>query len=215
MTPLYENQYIGAFIYALGVVSGKEDQFPASLNLFQQTPLDKKIGDLFGNWNGRNFIIEFKRFEKDILSELKKPARGKLIKILKDQDSRDGFWSISNKGHFICYGKENLRKDAIDLVFRSYVSLAGHVSEETNKISRLKGFISQIISNQIGMTQNELVQYLKILDRITPGASGFSGLIVNIDKNGMPNLIRFDNPRILDQKINQKISRNQSRGISM
>ncbi|MBL3657293.1 hypothetical protein [Fulvivirga sediminis] len=145
MTHLYENQYIGAFIYTLGVEGGKEGKFPASINLIQQTPLDKKIGDLFGNWNGRNF-----------------------------------FWSISSKGHFICYGKESIRKDTVELIFRNYVSLAGHISDPDtiNNVFGLEAFIFKMIKSQIGMNQYQMIQYLKVLDRITTGASDFSGLIV-------------------------------------
>lgn len=41
----YENQLLGAFIYALGYESGRTGK-PLPVNLFQQTPLDGTFGDL-------------------------------------------------------------------------------------------------------------------------------------------------------------------------
>ncbi|HEX9715139.1 MAG TPA: hypothetical protein VGA28_05560, partial [Desulfurivibrionaceae bacterium] len=58
---LYENQYIGAFIYALGLYAGitKGKEALNALSLMQQTPLDTQLGDLFAAWGGRNFLFEF------------------------------------------------------------------------------------------------------------------------------------------------------------
>ena len=60
--PLYENIYIGAFIYALGVISGQRgESHTNAFSLIQQTPDDRSLADLFARWEGGNFIIEFKR----------------------------------------------------------------------------------------------------------------------------------------------------------
>ena len=61
----YENQYIGVFIYSLGILAGRKTlPIEDSVNLLQQTPAGKTFGDLLMQWQGKNFIIEFKRNEK-------------------------------------------------------------------------------------------------------------------------------------------------------
>ena len=43
----YENVIIGNFIYGLGLVMGKNPrQIDSCVNLLQQTPLDKVLGDV-------------------------------------------------------------------------------------------------------------------------------------------------------------------------
>lgn len=63
---LYENVVIGTFLYALGfAVSARVGLRapPAVINLLQQTPTDRQLADLFMEFPGCLFLIEFKRFE--------------------------------------------------------------------------------------------------------------------------------------------------------
>ena len=70
----YENIYIGNFIYSLGYLSAKfnESSEDAGVHLIQQTPNDKKWADLLTRWQGKFFILEFKREEIGCKQELRK-----------------------------------------------------------------------------------------------------------------------------------------------
>lgn len=57
---VYENQLIGAFIFAMGYVAGQRGYKNMVLNLHQQTPLDSIYGDLFAG-DAKCVAIEFKR----------------------------------------------------------------------------------------------------------------------------------------------------------
>lgn len=60
---LYENVVIGNFLYGLGFALGsqlKSGQLPSMVNLLQQTPDDKRLGDLLMAFPGTVRLIEFK-----------------------------------------------------------------------------------------------------------------------------------------------------------
>lgn len=60
---LYENVVIGNFLYGLGVSVGAQlgsNVLPASVNLLQQTPEDKALGDVLLSFPGTLRLIEFK-----------------------------------------------------------------------------------------------------------------------------------------------------------
>ena len=60
---LYENVVIGNFLYGLGFALGSQlrsGQLPSMVNLLQQTPDDKRLGDLLMAFPGTVRLIEFK-----------------------------------------------------------------------------------------------------------------------------------------------------------
>lgn len=73
---VYENVLSSSFIYSLGAIAGKNSEpneiLQDSINFFQQTPTDQRIGDLLANWGGKNFIVEFKRTIGQVSEELGK-----------------------------------------------------------------------------------------------------------------------------------------------
>lgn len=94
----YENQLLGAFIYALGYEAGRNQQ-SVPVNLFQQTPLDSCLGDLIVG-GARCLAIEFKRRRSDLRSERNKWRAdfGKWI------NERPELINTSCKSHFVCFG---------------------------------------------------------------------------------------------------------------
>lgn len=98
---IYENQFIGSFIYSMGVITGKRElPVTDSINLLQQTPGDRIIGDLFTKWQGRNFIVEFKRNVNGLTTEIKKPMKQMLLENLNSMKYIEER-VLSNKCHFI------------------------------------------------------------------------------------------------------------------
>ena len=105
---LYENIIIGNFLYALGWKIGASNQmnFSSSVNLLQQTPCDKGMGDLLLEFPGIVRLIEFKDAKA---SKTKEQVKQKMIrmglsnlrleeqKMLMDQVSRRIHWYIETE----------------------------------------------------------------------------------------------------------------------
>lgn len=70
---LYENVVIGNFLYTLGLNIGLEkSSAPAIINLLQQTPSDKILGDLLLEFTGVVRLIEFKNKKTSLTKEKNK-----------------------------------------------------------------------------------------------------------------------------------------------
>lgn len=97
----YENQLLGAFIYALGYESGRTGK-PLPVNLFQQTPLDGTFGDLVA---GADWCValEFKRSWQAARSERSKWPSANLQRYLEDKHMQD----IARRAHFLCFGAKD------------------------------------------------------------------------------------------------------------
>ncbi|NOZ36034.1 MAG: hypothetical protein GXO80_12145 [Chlorobi bacterium] len=149
----YENIYIGAFIYTMGYIAGKGRLKDISLNLYQQTPKDKILADLFANWGGKNFLIEFKRSKKQIKNELKKENKNKYIRYLNNEAEQE-IKNISKKGHFLCFPVFE------ELQFSVYMNINNPVIKSWN----IEVFVKTINCNNgnIGLSFNEFKEYLNI-----------------------------------------------------
>jgi len=110
----YENQLLGAFIYALGYEGGRQGR-TLPVNLFQQTPLDRSLGDVVLGAQ-RCMAIEFKRRQADIRGERKKWKPGFPEALMDISDWRH----TSLLGHFICFGEHAATR--VDLHFAQYLS---------------------------------------------------------------------------------------------
>jgi hypothetical protein len=104
----YENQLIGAFVYALGYEGGRRQAGPMSVNLWQQTPLDAVFNDLIVGAD-TCLIIEFKRTSKALKTERGKwpaPALDRLLAV-------PGVQRFCEAAHFVVYGAT--AADGVDL----------------------------------------------------------------------------------------------------
>lgn len=95
---IYENIVIGNFLYTLGWSIGKERKYvPSVINLLQQTPEDKLMGDVLLEYPGVVRLIEFKNKKSSIKKEKRK--LGMIEKSLSDNKrmielSRSVHWYI-------------------------------------------------------------------------------------------------------------------------
>src|SRR5690606_8313874 len=98
------NIYIGNFIFAMGFYAAqtKDKLSNKAVQLVQQTPDECLLNDLFLNWEGKNYIFEFKRNLEKINTELDKPAKVLLNEALNSVHFEKEL-SLSNKGHFLGY----------------------------------------------------------------------------------------------------------------
>lgn len=156
----YENQILGAFVYALGVESGKQGKF-LPVNLFQQTPLDGTFGDLVA---GADWCLafEFKREKATVESEVAKWSEAGLQAFKNDKR----LMVASSRAHVLCFSCPAM--DGIDLFYCSYSSALGltkFVERSCNNLItglvRLAGDPDGI--KKIGLPPAQLEAYLRKL----------------------------------------------------
>lgn len=189
---LYENQYIGAFIYSLGLYAGikKGEHAINAISLMQQTPLDTSYSDLFVGWEGRSFIFEFKRYEEYARKEYEKQIKSNLIQAI---NSNPEIKQLADKSHFICYPFSSLTEAG--LCIQQYSTVVNNKSQKAARRFQLNSTIIDFIDNpKGGLTIEEMQTYCNFM--ISNGghsSQDMSGLIVNIDKDGKINFIEYDN----------------------
>jgi len=205
MSKIYENIFIGNFIFACGKYSGFREQ-NSSVNLYQQTPYDKSIGDLMLSNNSRTIIIEFKRDEVDLITELNKPHRKSFLTNLEDivkHSDSNYLENISYKAHFLAFPDNSFQ-----LKFCSYFRYYSNRRESV--FYNLESFIKEFYDSEekerlhlfdffnkppeIGVTTNEFYDYLKFMnsDSNNDTAGSIGGLMLTISKNKEMLLVPFE-----------------------
>ncbi|MDX4060217.1 hypothetical protein Q6A89_06785 [Aliarcobacter skirrowii] len=188
---LYENVIIGNFLYGLGLDIGIKiglddgtETLPSIINLLQQTPADKELGDMLLEFPGVVRVLEFKNAKNPSNKEKKRVE--KLEKALKDNErmqyvSRQMHWYIETEPfEEICVNKIVPYLDVYN----------GTMGMET-----LESFIKSIsieVNNPIsGITHEEQKHYLSLISTCQgSGAIGTGGLIVSVSKEGI-NYVEF------------------------
>ncbi|SEK06033.1 hypothetical protein [Paraburkholderia diazotrophica] len=102
----YENIVIGNFLYSLGLTVGQlsgKDVRPMCINLLQQSPMDRPLGDVLVENAGITRLIEFKREQNESVKEETK--RLKLSRALQG-DSR--MQSVSREIHWYIETSESV-----------------------------------------------------------------------------------------------------------
>ena len=97
---LYENVIIGNFLYTLGLNIGINKELPkySSINLLQQTPADKALGDVLLEFPGVVRLIEFKNKKSD---KEKEKTRLKLLEMaLSGEDKMIDISRLPHKKHY-------------------------------------------------------------------------------------------------------------------
>jgi hypothetical protein len=190
MNKIYENVFIGSFIYSLGFKAGTQHPqgniHPVSINLFQQTPTDRLIGDLFGSLSGRNFIVEFKA--TNYLDEKEEEKQFALIKAIAKVPA---LGDLSRAAHFFA-GGITMEKDEATLNFCSYIEAGGEP-----KVHSLNAFCEGIFAGKIqyknegvtypiGVNGEDIKLYLQLLAELYRGdrRSSSGGLIINASNDG-------------------------------
>lgn len=187
---IYENVIIGNFLYGLGVDVGlkvgldKETKYPALINLLQQTPSDKLLGDMVVEFPGIVRVLEFKN--KDNPSDKEQIRVKALNDALKGQKriqeiSRELHWYIETKPfEQICANKIVPYLDAYNGTPSQYI---------------LEEFISSITKEMLKststVTHEEQKAYLDLIAKCQNGSGsgsgkvGTGGLIVSVSNKGI------------------------------
>ena len=98
---LYENTFIGSFLYGLGIevgTSSQERPLVTGVDLLQQTPLDQSLADLLIKAPDYVSIIEFKRRENRSDKEANK--KNWLRRVINASGREEQIAAISRAMHF-------------------------------------------------------------------------------------------------------------------
>lgn len=183
---LYENVIIGNFLYGLGLSIGikiglenENRNIPSIVNLLQQTPADKELGDMLLEFPGVVRVLEFKNANNPSKKEEKRVS--KLEKVLKNNErmqyvSREIHWYIETEPFDgICANKIVPYLDAFN---------------GTIGLNDLEKFI-EVISDEVdipqsSITREEQKKYLSLISTCQgSGKIGTGGLIVSVSKEGI------------------------------
>lgn len=196
MNKIYENIYIGNFIFACGKYAGFTEG-KSSVNLYQQTPTDKYIGDLMMTNNAIHFILEFKKSEADIITELNKPNRINLEKNMTAYDNLNELSpirNISKKAHFLAFPDKGFQ-----LNFCSYYNY--FYSSMKNEYYNFNSFLSEFYDYEkqnakfdfdlledgpkVGVNTDDFIRYINFLnqDNNSDVSGSIRGLIISITKD--------------------------------
>ena len=204
MHKIYENIYIGKFIFLLGVVSERQrlassKELNISIDLYQQTPADPKIGDFFSSLDGRNLIIEFKK-DSDSIDSKELGKQDALLESLKEKND-NVLHKLSYYSHFLGIGENDGGKSA-GVKFRSYLPYKDfkHVSfpmldfiDRYCKGDNVDFLIKdgKAIQSHIGCDGNRFNEYLELLASLykSDRSASTGGLIVNISEEGNINCL--------------------------
>jgi len=172
VTSAYENQLLGAFIYALGYECGRLGRH-IPVNLFQQTPLDGTFGDLVA---GADWCValEFKRNWRSAQSELAKWPRAQLDQVLGDKGLRE----IARRAHFLCFGARDHDQVTIGIV--RYLSFLRDPEGSKIQATRSAAMVHLLVNttgltkdaSPIGVSPKALEEYLRRLSAIRKATGG-------------------------------------------
>lgn len=217
----YENVLASNFMYTLGIISGKRhyqnDIIRGSMNFFQQTPGDRILGDLLAEWEGKSFLVEFKRTIKEVPREFEK--KHQLIKAI---DADEEISDISKRVHFLGYGSHEATGSELiltDIYFDEYISLLrpDESLDDINEGWTFNQFINDLLTNEnVGLTSKEkLSKYIDFLNenetkKVAEGkrssASGSTGLLVSVKSEKEVVMISYNSITELSHLYKQTIN---------
>ncbi len=219
----YENIYISSFIYSFGYIAGKKNfDSPAAFSLYQQTPKDKPLCDLFASLGGKNLILEFKREYKLVETELAKPQR---VDLLNQINNNPELKELSDRIHFLGFPHED------EMLLMNYSSL--NLQKQNRKAIRLIDFINHVIEREgLGVNYVELSKYMKVLNKCYTDADSStssggknklnaeqeitnSGLVFNFSQEGELTFYSFHNELEMVYMMDLALSRDLSRKIEI
>ena len=191
LNPPFETAYIGSVLFTLGFLSGKQPDAKLSNKAvcqLQQKPYDTLLGELFTAWQGRNFLIEFKRAQSEVTRELYKPDRRRLLATLAHPEHK-AMRELASRLHFLGFGAQDDNGQR-DLGFIPY-ALIPEFRSGVCDIMLLNHFCLKLLRSgkdaTLGGTAAELQAYLDFMEdeELIGEATGFSGFIINISDSGI------------------------------
>lgn len=179
---LYENVVIGNFLYGLGHSIGsttKEKRQLSVINLLQQTPADKELGDMLLEFPGVVRLIEFKN-RTSLLTKEKDRCKQLSLQIGDSKElqqiSRDIHWYVETEPFKeLCLNNINPYLDAF----------SGNESAHTIE-SFIESITQSVIDPENKIPSSKLEAYLALVSTCQgEGDIGTGGLIVSVGEEGV------------------------------
>lgn len=179
---IYENVIIGNFLYGLGYSIGTSTHDKNQLsviNLLQQTPADKELGDMLLEFPGVVRLIEFKNGSSNLKKE-KKRCEQLTIAIGNNYKAK----IISREIHWY------VETTPFDKICLNNIKPYLDAFSDTASMHTLESFIYDITSSVINpnliIPSNDLEAYLSLVSTCQgSGNIGTGGLVVSISKQGI------------------------------
>jgi hypothetical protein len=189
---LYENVVIGNFLYGLGLSMGAKlssSNSPSIINLLQQTPVDKKLGDVLLEFPGVVKLLEFKQLSN---KSNKEAAKHRIIKDVIYHD--ESLVEISQSVHWFVESSPH-KKTFISRIVPYLNTYPDKVADKYPKqksqtvYDSLEEFIQQIVEEVTNegkrFTFEELSKYiLSIATCQSKGEGGAGGLVILVNSEG-------------------------------
>ena len=178
-------------------MGGRSDakELPLSVNLLQQTPLDRGAGDVLVRGARVMRLLEFKRLANDSDKEAAKLIH--LQRALSDETNAD-LIPVSREVHWFI-GSRN--QDTLDLRIVPYLDF----QDMNVRGPDLRGFIDAMVSEAAHSTSDKSAtfsRYLQVVAQSQGSIKGSSGgLIVSIDDSGTVNYAVVEDLRELGLKL--------------
>jgi len=179
---IYENITIGNFLFTLGyTIRSKQNStsLTASINLLQQTPADKFLGDVLLDFTGVVRLLEFKAQGANMSKERGKHA------VLEIAVQARGLEPISREVHW--YVETKATQESLRLRTVPYLDAFPRPREE--KVQSLEDLVQSIASDVVGQhkpyTAAQIREYLLCV-RTANGTSsvGTGGLLILAEPTG-------------------------------
>jgi hypothetical protein len=207
----YENLHAANFFISIGYYLKEINyEYPFSFNFYGNVPkYDQTIGDLLGGLAGIFFIIEFKRAESSLKSELEKPQRRLLLEKLKENKNLQ---SISITSHLFCF--PGIANSKSDYHFARYATLFNIEKIKKYNIVGVPSFIDSLLKGDIGCSFADMEQYIELMKSCVKDDNfSASGLLINYDKKNGFSYVEFNNLNFLNKKISVKKALNLKKDI--
>ena len=188
----FENIAIGNFLYGLGLglgVRAGTSAPGACVNLLQQTPLDRPLGDVLLEFPGTTRLLEFKRRSADMTKE-----HNKHFVLNAALRRRSDLRRISEQIHWYI----EIVPSADAFVARPYLKLRDRGSTGLDFTGLLDGLIASALSSACGQPTELLLEYLEAVGTFAGGHTGTSsGMLLHVGSSGGVRYVMVDDIRDL------------------
>ncbi len=195
---IYENIYIGKFIFQLGVATGirKMYNLKTSVNLFQQNPADTILGDLVSAVKNKFILVEFKKDHSKDIKEINKAKKiSDALSEIPNQDEQDKIKRISNSCHFLGVGEID-KNNYLKINFYKYLSYFLKPKERRGE-SLIDNFLLTYLDDKktsIGVGGERFNQYVDFLKKNIETKRGGSTacILMSVNEKGETTAIAYE-----------------------
>lgn len=179
---LYENIIIGNFLYGLGFSLGRTfgtNSPPSVINLLQQTPADKTLGDLLVEYPGVVRLIEFKN-----KSSSKTKEKSKIEILDKAIGGQKELRKVSHDIHWYIETSPK-RKECINRIV-PYLHAFNSIESRYTLESYINEITKSVIGEKTDFDSSLVKSYLYLVAQsFDEGNVGTGGLIFSVNSTGI------------------------------